>query len=105
MIPPTYSKPGAKRPSYTAGEGISEMYRSLGGAGLTLLCAGHMHDAAWIAPAEGRPFPMAIGGGPYEKCGKHGVDIATVTHVRVTPGAVKVRQTDLNCRELLVTEV
>ena len=47
---------GAKRPSYTAGEGISEMYRTLGGAGLTLLCAGHMHDAAWIAPAEGRPF-------------------------------------------------
>ena len=111
-IPPTYAKPDAKidaktgkpRPCYTAGAPIGEMYRTLGDAGLSLLCAGHMHDAAWIGPAEGRPFPMAIGGGPSDKRGNHGIGIATVTRLTIKNhalgGDIDVVQTDLNGEEV-----
>ena len=105
-IPPTYAKAGAKRPSYTDGEPLTRIYQTLGEANLTLMCAGHMHDAAFIEPAEERPYPLVIGGGPAEKRGKNGsVGNATATHVNIGKSAITIRQTDLNGEEVFTKQV
>ena len=97
-IPPSYAVEGGRCAE------ITEMYRTLGDAGLTLLCAGHVHDGSFVPPEAGRPFPMAIGGGPYDKRGKFN-SIATVTRVTVKKDALTVRQYDLNGDEVFNVNV
>jgi len=89
-IPPRYRK---IRPSKVLAEALMDPLKD---AKLTLFCAGHEHDGSFHPPIPEQPYPLVVGGGPYEKNNAKGTGIQTVTHLSVGKDAIAIRQVDLN---------